>query len=214
MQSVVAGVKCSFFFHGLCCSQSLIAFAYSVFLQCVHRDLAARNVLLSQGKIVKICDFGLARDIMHDNNYVSKGSVRLRSYMIITICLKHSFIILSYNGFAFVIEHFFSAITQTFLPVKWMAPESIFDNMYTTLSDVWSYGILLWEIFSLGEPLQTSIRQNKYLRLELVEELIKICFGLKVAPRTQGWSWIQASTTRSRVDTGCPNQSRLLMTCT
>lgn len=47
-------------------------------LQCVHRDLAARNVLLSQGKIVKICDFGLARDIMHDNNYVSKGSVSVR----------------------------------------------------------------------------------------------------------------------------------------
>lgn len=44
-------------------------------MQCVHRDLAARNVLLAQGKIVKICDFGLARDIMHDSNYVSKGSV-------------------------------------------------------------------------------------------------------------------------------------------
>lgn len=44
--------------------------------QCVHRDLAARNVLICEGKLVKICDFGLARDIMRDSNYISKGSVR------------------------------------------------------------------------------------------------------------------------------------------
>lgn len=43
--------------------------------QCVHRDLAARNVLICEGKLIKICDFGLARDIMHDSNYISKGSV-------------------------------------------------------------------------------------------------------------------------------------------
>lgn len=47
----------------------------SSLIQCVHRDLAARNVLICEGKLVKICDFGLARDIMRDSNYISKGSV-------------------------------------------------------------------------------------------------------------------------------------------
>lgn len=47
------------------------------FSQCIHRDLAARNILLSEKNVVKICDFGLARDIYKDPDYVRKGDVSI-----------------------------------------------------------------------------------------------------------------------------------------
>ncbi|XP_014668985.1 PREDICTED: tyrosine-protein kinase Fes/Fps-like [Priapulus caudatus] len=36
------------------------------------------------------------------------------------------------------------------IPVKWTAPEAINFLKYTSASDVWSYGILMWEVFALG----------------------------------------------------------------
>lgn len=68
----------------------------------IHRDIAARNCLLTTkgpGRIVKIADFGMARDI-YRGDYYRKGA-------------------------------------GTVLPIKWMSPESLFDGIYTTKSDVW-----------------------------------------------------------------------------
>lgn len=39
---------------------------------------------------------------------------------------------------------------QARLPVRWMAPESLSDNLYTSASDVWSYGIVVWEMVTFS----------------------------------------------------------------
>ncbi|KAJ8035069.1 Inactive tyrosine-protein kinase transmembrane receptor ROR1 [Holothuria leucospilota] len=44
-------------------------------------------------------------------------------------------------------------MTKDYPPIAWLAPETIFLHEYETCSDVWSFAVLLWELFSLGNSI-------------------------------------------------------------
>ncbi|KAK5886881.1 hypothetical protein CesoFtcFv8_017870 [Champsocephalus esox] len=54
------------------------------------------------------------------------------------------------------------------LPVKWIALESLADNVYTTQSDVWAFGVAMWEIMTRGQTPYPGVENS-----EIYEYLIK-----------------------------------------
>ena len=90
----------------------------------IHCNLAARNVLVGDGNIAKIADFGMALFI--NNDEYCRKRVRYRC------------------------------------PFKWAAPETL-QGCFTLKSDVWSFGILLYELVTYGCIPYPGMKNNEVL---------------------------------------------------
>lgn len=59
------------------------------------------------------------------------------------------------------------------VPIKWLAMESLSESVYTTKSDVWSFGITMWEIVSRGKTPYPGVHNHELLDLLLTGHRLK-----------------------------------------
>ncbi|CAO4368428.1 unnamed protein product [Caenorhabditis nigoni] len=110
--------------------------AYLESLKFCHRDLAARNCMIDKTELVKIGDFGMARDLFYHDYYKPSG--------------------------------------KRMMPVRWMSPESLKDGKFDSKSDIWSFGVVLYELITLGAQPYIGLSNDEVLNyIGMARKVIK-----------------------------------------
>ena len=107
--------------------------------------------LTLEHQIYLALDVSAGFDYLQQNKFVHRDLAARNVLIDASHCAK-----ISDFGMArqlFTTEYYRQGSTSTSwtLPLRWMAPESYTDGSWDLRSDVWMFGVLLWEIFSLGE---------------------------------------------------------------
>ncbi|NWZ72972.1 IGF1R factor, partial [Acrocephalus arundinaceus] len=120
----------------------------------VHRDLAARNCMVSEDFTVKI-----------GGGWAAAG----RLCQPCAPCCSHLPPPLpSLPDFGMTRDiyetDYYRKGGKGLLPVRWMSPEALKDGIFNTQSDVWSFGVVLWEIATLAEQPYQGMSNEQVLR--------------------------------------------------
>lgn len=59
------------------------------------------------------------------------------------------------------------------VPIRWLAPETLKFGAYTCKTDVWSFGVMMWEIFSDAEQPYEGVK-NKQVKKKVLDGSVSI----------------------------------------
>uniref|UniRef100_A0A8C3U1V9 Tyrosine-protein kinase n=1 Tax=Catharus ustulatus TaxID=91951 RepID=A0A8C3U1V9_CATUS len=121
-----------------------------------------------RGSFCKETLLGMCLDVCEGMAYLEQNSVIHRD-LAARNCLVGESHVVKVSDFGMsriVLDDQYTSSTGTKFPVKWSAPEVFSYSNYSTKSDVWSFGVLMWEVFSEGK-----IPYENRTNAEVVEEI-------------------------------------------
>ena len=125
--------------------------AYLVNNHYVHRDLAARNILLDSKMDAKVADFGLSRAFVESKDAAEPGMAEDKDY---------------YRS------------SEGVCAVRWTPPEAMHSMKFSEATDVWSLGIVAWEVYTNADKPYQGMKN-----LECVEKVqAGYRYSLRLAP--------------------------------
>lgn len=127
------------------------------------------------------------QDLLKISDEIALGMAYLSSERFIHKDLAARNCIVGYNGVV-KIAHFglgplmypeaYFHVQDNDLPIRWMPPEAITSANFTMASDVWSYGVVLWELFTYGDLPFDDKTDDEVVRF-IVKDLGKLACPVK-----------------------------------
>lgn len=131
-----------------CCVPSSQGMDYLASKRYIHRDLATRNILVESESRVKIGDFGLTKVLPQDKEYytvLEPGESPIFWWGGLTA----STLDLSLSLFFFFSEGLIVLVLSCHSTRY--APESLTESKFSVASDMWSFGVVLYELFTYSD---------------------------------------------------------------
>nr|CAH8849444.1 unnamed protein product [Trichobilharzia regenti] len=118
----------------------------------IHRDLATRNILINHNYIPKISDFGLAVQLTPMNSITKDDIYNIDG---------------EFNEDQLIDEYYRVLTPRKKLPLRILPPEALLQHKFYFSSDIWQYGLLLWELFHLET-------RQPFQEIRTFQELVRI----------------------------------------
>ena len=110
-----------------------LEYMYNSNYKILHRDIKSSNILLDENLHCKICDFGMSKCLNSENNSENNTNNMSTNYQ-----------------------------TNSQSTLFWMSPEYLCDGIINEKSDIYSFGILIWEIFMEDTNPYKNVNINDY----------------------------------------------------